>query len=481
MTASIPGPAPTLLWLRRELRLHDNAALVAAIASGHPVLPVFVLDVLTPGAWAIGAASRWWLHHSLSALASDLARLGAPLILRHGATADCLAALARETGAAEIHAGQPVEPWAREVVADLRRKLEVPVHLHRTITLYSPDEIRTGGGTPYGVFTPFARACRARGRPAKPLPAPARIDAPSDLPQSDVLESWGLLPTKPDWSGGLVALWHPGETAARADLDKFAANIVVTYDETRNLPGRKGTSSLSPRLHWGEISPAQGWHAAEEHAPDTKGTESWISELLWREFSAHLLWHHPSLPEQPLRREFAAMPWKHDAQALHAWQFGRTGIPLVDAGMRQLRHIGWMHNRIRMVTASFLVKHLMMSWQDGEAWFWENLVDADLASNSAQWQWVAGCGADAAPFFRVFNPALQGGKFDADGAYVRQWVPELARLPNRHLHAPWDAPADVLAAAGVTLGGSYPRPIKDLAVGRREALAAFALLPKLGS
>ena len=473
--------APTLLWLRRELRLHDNAALAAAVASGRPVLPVFVLDDVTPGAWAVGGAARWWLHHSLAALASDLARLGVPLILRHGATADCLAALARETGAAELHAGQPVEPWAREVVADLRRRLDVPLHLHRTITLYDPDEIRTGGGTPYGVFTPFARACRARGRPAAPLPAPARIEAPASLPASDPLASWNLLPTRPDWSAGFVALWHPGEAAARADLEKFVANIAATYDETRNFPGREGTSSLSPRLHWGEISPAQGWHAAEARAPDSSGTESWINELLWRDFSAHLLWHHPSLPEQPLRREFAAMPWKHDASALRAWQRGQTGIPLVDAGMRQLWHIGWMHNRIRMVTASFLVKHLLISWQDGAAWFWDALVDADLASNSAQWQWVAGCGADAAPFFRVFNPALQGGKFDPDGAYVRRWVPELARLPNRHLHAPWDAPADVLAAAGVTLGGSYPRPIKDLAVGRREALAAFALLPKVNA
>ncbi len=254
--------------------------------------------------------------------------------------------------------------------------------------------------------------------------------------------------------------------------------MLDNYARTRNSPGMDGVSMLSPRLHFGEISPAQAWHAAEAARPGAEGTRVWTDELLWREFSANLLWEHPILPEAPLRGEFAAMGWRDDRAGLAAWQRGRTGLPIVDAGMRQLWHLGWMHNRVRMITASFLVKHLLLPWQDGEAWFWDTLVDADLASNAAQWQWVAGSGADAAPFFRVFNPVLQGEKFDPEGAYVRRWVPELARLPDRFLHAPWSAPADILDAAGVAIGRTYPAPVVDLAAGRARALAAFRLLPR---
>ncbi len=265
----------------------------------------------------------------------------------------------------------------------------------------------------------------------------------------------------------------PGEDGAHKRLRAFVDGALPRYDRSRNLPGLDGVSMLSPRLHWGEISPAEAWHAAERALPGAAGTRAWIDELLWREFSAHLLWHHPDLPEKPLRPAFAAMPWRHDPAALRAWQRGRTGVPIVDAGMRQLWRIGWMHNRVRMIVASFLVKHLLLPWQDGETWFWDTLVDADLASNSAQWQWVAGSGADAAPYFRVFNPVLQGRKFDADGAYVRAWVPELRRLPDRFVHAPWEAPELLLADAGVRLGHTYPRPLVDLAEGRARALAAL--------
>ncbi len=478
---------PVLLWLRRELRLHDNAALIAACATGRPVLPVFVLDDETPGAWRPGGASRWWLHHSLTALAADLAARGAPLILRRGRLDAVLAALVRETRAVELHAGQPLEPWARLAVDGLAGALGVPLHLHRTATLFDPGSVRTRTGGTFSVFTPFARACRAHGTgggASEPQPAPRRIPAPARLPRSDDLAAWRLLPTTPDWAGGLRDTWGehgagaaPGERGAHERLAWFCRHVLAGYDTSRNSPGTDGVSMLSPRLHWGELSPAQAWHAAEAAAPGTEGTRVWTDELLWREFSANLLWEHPTLPEAPLRGAFAAMRWRTDPAGLRAWRRGRTGLPIVDAGMRQLWHSGWMHNRVRMITASFLVKHLLLPWQDGEAWFWDTLVDADLASNAAQWQWVAGCGSDAAPYFRVFNPVLQGQKFDPRGDYVRRFVPELAQLPDRFLHAPWTAGELERAAAGVRLGATYPWPIVDLAEGRARALHAFQMLP----
>ncbi len=463
--------APVLLWLRRELRLADNPALAAALASGRPVLPVYVLDETTPGTCAPGGASRWWLHHSLAALTAALARAGAPLVLRRGPLAQVLPDLVRETKAVAMHAGQPFEPWARAATADLERAAGVPLHLHRTTTLFDPAAIRTQAGAPYSVFTPFARACRAHAPLAPPLPAPAHIPAPPP-PASDRLQAWNLLPTRPDWADGLRDTWTPGEAGAQARLATFTAAALAAYDHARDRPGTDGTSMLSPHLAFGEVSARQLWHAAGAGP----GVARWTDELLWREFSAHLLWHHPTLPEAPLRPAFRRMPWRHDPAALRAWQRGRTGLPIVDAGMRQLWQTGWMHNRVRMIAASLLVKHLLLPWQDGAAWFWDTLVDADLASNAASWQWVAGSGADAAPYFRIFNPVLQGQKFDPDGTYVRRFLPELAALPDRWVHAPWTAPAAVLAQAGVRIGHSTPAPIVDLAAGRARALAAFAAL-----
>ncbi|MDE2575464.1 MAG: FAD-binding domain-containing protein, partial [Rhodospirillales bacterium] len=308
-----------------------------------------------------------------------------------------------------------------------------------------------------------------------PAPAPDRLPAAPAI-ASDRLEDWRLLPRRPDWAGGLRASWTPGEAGAAARLAAFLDAGLDGYAARRDLPGIAGTSKLSPHLAWGEISPGAMWHEAA--ARGGAGLGVFVNELLWREFSAQLLWHNAELPSAPLRRDFAAMPWREDAPALAAWQRGQTGIPIVDAGMRELWHTGWMHNRVRMVAASFLVKHLMIPWQRGEAWFWDTLVDADLATNAASWQWVAGCGADAAPYFRIFNPVLQGAKFDADGAYVRRFVPELAALPARHIHAPWLAPPAALAAAGIRLGTDYPAPIIDLAAGRARALDAFHALPK---
>ncbi|MBW4091962.1 MAG: deoxyribodipyrimidine photo-lyase [Proteobacteria bacterium] len=468
---------PVLLWYRNDLRLADHAALAAAVASGRPVLPVFVLDTAAAGAFAPGGAARWWLHHSLAALTDSLAAAGAPLVLRCGAAARILPALAEEVDAEAVFAGLAPEPWAANQEAAVVAALAangIAFRRFRTASLFRPDDLRTGAGGGYTVYTPFARAAHAAaaaGRgPAPPRPPPARIPAPPP-PGSDPLASWKLCPSAPDWAGGLRATWRPGEAGARARLAAFLDSGLPGYAGDRDRPDRAATSALSPHLHWGEIAPATVWHAA---AGDSPGAEKFRAELLWREFALHQLHHHPDLPERPLRAAFAAMPWRDDPAALAAWQQGRTGIPLVDAGMRQLWTTGWMHNRVRMVVASFLVKHLLLPWQAGAAWFWDTLVDADLAANAASWQWVAGCGADAAPYFRVFNPVLQGRKFDPDGAYVRRFVPELARLDSAFIHAPWEAPEPVLLAAGIAPGVSYPAPIVDLAAGRARALAAFA-------
>jgi deoxyribodipyrimidine photo-lyase len=472
------GSGTALLWFRHDLRLADHAALHAAVASGQKVLPVFVLDETAAG-WAPGGASRWWLHHSLNALGKSLAAAGAPLVLRRGSALEEIPRLAKAVGANAVHVGAAVEPHARSTdrpLADALGDEGIALQRYRTTMLFNPDKLRTQAGGIYSVYTPFSRACFAAGGPKTPLAAPSTIPGATP-PKSDRLDAWGLLPEKPDWAGGLRDTWTPGEAGAQARMRDFLKHGMARYDARRNLPGIDSTSMLSPHLHFGEISGPTVWHAAVSEAQDRgKGLETFLRELLWREFSIYLLWHHPDLPDAPLRAEFARMPWRDDKPALRAWQRGLTGVPIVDAGMRQLWHTGWMHNRVRMVVASFLVKHLLIPWQDGEAWFWDTLVDADLAANSASWQWVAGSGADAAPYFRVFNPVLQGRKFDADGAYVRRYVPALAKLEAAHIHAPWEAPETALQAAGVTLGKTYPRPIVDLAEGRSRALAAYATI-----
>ena len=343
--------------------------------------------------------------------------------------------------------------------------------------LFEPGDIRTGDGGPYKVFTPFYKACLKAGISRAPKPAPGKIPAPDAGLDGDGLEALNLLPTAPDWSGGLAEVWRPGEAGAQAQLDRFLDAAAASYKADRDRPDLAGTSRLSPHLHFGEIGPRAVWARAEasiaRNGALEGGVRAFQRELVWREFSAHLLFHFPDIPERPWRENFARFPWREDEAALQAWQRGRTGYPIVDAGMRELWETGWMHNRVRMVAASFLVKHLLLSWQAGEAWFWDTLVDADLANNAASWQWVAGSGADAAPFFRIFNPMTQGRKFDPDGDYVRRWVPELGDLPARHIHEPWSAPPDVLEAAGVDPGRTYPRPIVDHKGARERALAAF--------
>jgi deoxyribodipyrimidine photo-lyase len=474
-------PATTILWFRQDLRLHDQAALLAAAAEGGPVIPIYVLDDL-PDAWTLGGASRWWLHGSLTSLSAGLQALGAKLLLRRGNSADIIARLAEETGAKTVHAGVAHEPFWRardRDVAALLDRAGARLVLHRVSTLIDPDAILTRTGTIYGMYTPFARAVEDAAEPADPRPAPRAI-TPGAKVASDRLEDWGLLPQKPDWSDGLRAAWVPGEAAAMERLSAFLDASVATYGTGRNVPGEDGTSMLSPHLHFGEISPQTVWHACRARGGG-QDRQIFLRELIWRDFSAYLLWHHPSLPEAPLRPAFEKLAWRKDKAALRAWQEGRTGVPIVDAGMRQLWQTGWMHNRVRMVAASFLVKHLLLSWQEGEAWFWDTLVDADLASNAASWQWVAGTGIDAQPFFRVFNPVTQGEKFDADGAYVRRFVPEIAGLPDRYLHAPWTAPPLVQTQAGLRLGRDYPEPLIDLAAGRARALEVYRQTVKEGA
>ncbi len=471
-------------WFRQDLRLADNRALAAACETGRAVIPVYILDDAAAGEWRPGGASRWWLHESLSKLAATIESKGGRLILRRGATADVLAELARETGARTVFCSRAYEPWARRLEEAAKAALErqgVALKRYAGALLREPEEVRNGSGQPYRVYTPFWRALTGDGyAPAPPRPAPKRIAEPERWPESEALADWKLQPVKPDWAKGFRDHWTPGEAGAAKRLDWFIETAVSRYKSDRDRPDGDGTSRLSPHLHFGEISPATCWHAtmgaALARTDLGPGPETFLREIAWREFSYHLLFHWPDLPAEPFRPEFAAFPWREDRALLRAWQRGRTGYPIVDAGMRQLWATGWMHNRVRMIVASFLIKDLMIPWQEGERWFWDTLVDADLASNAASWQWVAGSGADAAPYFRIFNPVTQGQKFDPQGDYVRRWVPELARLAADVIHAPWLAKPSELHVAGVELGRDYPRPVVDHKTARERALAAFAAL-----
>lgn len=473
--SSTGSPAPILLWFRQDLRVTDHRALSAAAATGRPLVPVYVLDDTTPGAWRAGGASRWWLHHSLESLGRQLGDLGLPLILRRGPALSALERLLDETGAGGLYCVRAFEPWARRDEERLG-KLEIDFRRFPGTVLFGPDTIRTAAGTPFRVFTPFWNACQTAAVPDPPLPRPERLTAPGTVPRSDSLADWGLLPAGPDWAGGLRATWHPGEPAAQERLARIATGVLERYAEARDRPDLDATSRLSPHLHFGEVSVNQCWHTADAAAPATPGAQAFKRQLGWREFCQHLLYHWPTLPEQPFQPKFARLRYAAEPVALDRWKRGSTGIPIVDAGMRQLWHSGWMHNRVRMIVASLLTKNLQVHWRTGAAWFWDTLVDADLASNSASWQWVAGSGVDAAPYFRIFNPVLQGRKFDPDGEYVRRYVPELRPLPARYVHAPWEAPARTLAASEIELGTTYPYPCVDPGESRRRALAAYRAL-----
>ncbi len=477
----------TLHWFRNDLRLADNPALLAAVAGG-PTLCLYILDT-GPDRRPIGGASRWWLSRSLAALGEALARRHGRLVLMKGDPAELLPRVAAEAGIDRVTWNRRYE--AKEIALDSRLKEAlsgngIDVSSFNSHLLNEPWQVTTTTGQPMKVFTPYWRAARQKGEPAAPIAAPARIPAfslPDSIEALTVsLDDLGLEPRKPDWAGGLRSAWTPGESGAAERLDDFLGSGLSGYAEDRDRPYRAATSRLSPHLHFGEIGPRQVWHALHharatgEVAGSEQDAEKFLSEIGWREFSHHLLFHNPDLATRNYDSRFDAFPWQPDDKALSRWQRGQTGIPLVDAGMRELWATGWMHNRVRMVVASFLIKHLLQDWRTGEAWFWDTLVDADAANNAASWQWVAGSGADASPYFRIFNPVTQGETHDPQGAYVRRWVPELAGLSDGDIHQPWKASEKTLREAGVRIGETYPAPLIDLAFGRQRALDAFATI-----
>lgn len=439
---------PSIVWFRDDLRLADNPALRAAIDRGEPIIALYVLDEESPGIRPLGGAARWWLHHSLASLDERLRERGATLVLRRGPAQRVVRELVTDASAGAVFWNRRYGGPEREVDAALKAGLReegVEVASFEGSLLFEPWTVKTGAGTHFSVFTPFWRACLALRSPRAPLPEPREVDGVRGGAASDSLDDWALLPGHPDWAGGLRETWEPGEPAARRRLREFLDDDLAAYDRARDEPAAGATSLLSPRLRWGEVSPFTVWHETVEAGHGGR----FLSELGWREFAWHTLFHFPELATKNLRPEFDVFPWPRLTPThLEAWQRGRTGVPLVDAGMRELWTTGYMHNRVRMVAASFLVKNLLIDWRRGEQWFWDTLVDADGANNPFNWQWVAGSGADAAPYFRIFNPELQAKKFDADGHYQREWTPE-------------------------SMGDDGPEPLVDLGETRKAALAAY--------
>lgn len=469
---------PVIIWFRRDLRLPDNPAWSAAVESGCPVVPVYIHSQ-AGGNWRPGAASNWWLHHALADLGLALEGVGSKLILRAGDPKVELAELLASTGATAVYWNRRYEPASIATDKSLKAWLEaerVEVRSFNSHLLFEPWTVANKSGKPFQVFTPFWKSLASQ-----PVGKPfafkaAAVQSPPRYPPGVELNSLGLLPDIP-WDGALREQWTPTRKAGLQRLNQFVGDGVARYAERRNSPGADGTSMLSPWLAFGQVG-VREIHArlVQGDGLRSRGGQVFWSEVGWREFAYHLLYHFPATVDEPLREQFRSFPWRADNDLLCLWQRGETGYPLVDAGMRQLWAHGWVHNRVRMVVASFLVKHLLQPWQDGARWFWDTLVDADLASNTLGWQWTAGCGADAAPYFRVFNPFTQGEKFDPGGEYVRRWVPELAKLPDKWVYRPWEAPADVLGAAGIRLGVDYPLPIIDHSQGRQRALRAYDLL-----
>lgn len=478
-------PSPLLLWFRQDLRLSDNSALQAALKRGGPIIPLYILDDEGEGEWVAGGASRWWLHRSLSALKASLSEINSTLVVRRGDSLSVVRELLEQTGATAVYWNRRCEPaiLRRDAAlqADLRER-GIEAENFNSALLFEPSTVKNKQGGPFQVFTPFWRHCLSQsvaepvGRAVKKLPAP------TSWPRSLAIDELGLLPSI-RWDAGLEATWSPGEAAAGRQLKKFL-KLVENYAEQRDQPAADASSRLSPYLHFGELGPRQIWSAIKSLSrrsgvfPVHPGAQKYLAELGWREFAYHLLYYFPDTPKVPLRAAFSRFPWADDpaGRLFKKWRTGQTGYPIVDAGMRNLWKTGWMPNRVRMIVASFLVKHLRLPWQAGAAWFWDTLVDADLANNTLGWQWIAGSGADASPYFRIFAPVLQGQKFDPDGHYVHRWVPELAKLPNKYVHAPWEAPAEVLERADVKLGVNYPAPMVDHGPARAAALAAYRTL-----
>lgn len=466
------NPNKTIVWFRNDLRVEDHPALLEAALHGEVIL----LYIYPPekGEWSIGGASKWWLHYSLLALQEQLKHYNAELVIRAGDPLHELQAVIKESGANAVYWNRRVDRSDISLDNEIKSTLldqGLTVKSFRGNLLFEPWVILNRSGKPFQVFTPFWKTCLKHSLPEKPLPSPQKIKSISC--RSIKIEALDLLP-KVHWDVKFKLYWVPGTLGARNALQKFIDSGITDYLTNRDFPAGDGVSLLSPHLHFGEITPNMIWNAVASHEklPST-GTECFLRQLGWREFAHYLLYHFPDTPNEPLRKEFLRFPWKKDPVGLNAWQKGLTGYPIVDAGMRQLWGTGWMHNRVRMIVGSFLVKDLLISWTEGARWFWDALVDADLANNTMGWQWVGGCGADAAPYFRVFNPVLQGEKFDPSGKYIREWVPELNAVPDRWIHSPWEAPTTELSLAGVVLGRDYPYPIVDHAKARIEALQAF--------
>jgi len=470
----------SIVWFRRDLRLSDNPALYHAASAGK-VIPVFIHEPKAEAPWAAGSASRWWLHHSLTSLSRDIRDRGNSLIIRQGDTLETLIELCQQTGADKVYWNHHYEPQAINLESKLKTVLAkhgIQAQSFNSQLLYNPDTILNKSGKPYRVFGAFWKTCQQRGLPSTTLSMPDNMATSDKTLPSLTPEQLGLLPTKP-WDSGLKTTWQVGEAHAHNLLDEFCEDRLHTYSLSRDYPAEPATSRLAAPLHFGEISARQvvakiqGYAACNTQPGLLNAAEHFIRELGWREFAHYILFHFPETICKPFDQRYSAFPYNKDPHILSAWQKGQTGFPIVDAGMRELWHTGSMHNRVRMIVASLLTKHAQIHWLEGARWFWDTLIDADLASNIMNWQWVAGCGVDAAPYFRIFNPISQSQRFDPVGRYLRQWLPELASLPDKHIHAPWQAPTAVLAKAGITLGETYPLPVLDLKQGRAQALSSY--------
>ncbi len=478
-------PTPILLWFRRSFRMHDNEVLAAAAQTGRPIVPVFI-DGADFEPWPTGAAQRWWLHHSLKFFSQDLQERGVTLLIRKGDPLKVLRDLESETGAQSLYVDTVFEPF--HLGQDQRLQAELPVEFLRFNTggWIPPEKFLNKSQKPYQVFKNFWERLQTELPHRSFFSISDSLRTLEKMPPSLKLEELNLLPVfkTEDWTLGFQKHWEPGEAGAQKKWTTFLEMALTQYKTGRDLPGFSLTSQLSPHLHFGEISPyfllksLREAYSTYSSATDRESILCYLRELGWREFAQHLLFHFPNTPEKPLKPDFEKFPWEMEERILKDWKRGRTGYPIVDAGLRELWKKGWMHNRVRMIVASFLVKHLLIPWQEGARWFWDTLLDADLANNTLGWQWVAGCGADAAPYFRFFNPVLQGEKFDGDGNYVRRWVPEIAALPNRWIHKPWEAPEEVLKKARIELGKTYPTPIVNHAWARARALEGFKKMRK---